>query len=422
MVQLHKKFTDVQIKDLMDRYSRKELKRKYIQEILDIKKRRFFSLLKQYKKNPNKFSIQYSRTTPTRTIPADTEKNILKELTEDRKLIHEKNNTIRCYNYSYIQEILQDDHKQYVSLPTIINRAKINGLINGFYINKPKRKSHDKEVVTNYVGEMIQHDSSHHKFSPYADKKWYLITSLDDYSRFMFYADLIEVETTWSHICATEYVFLNYGFPLLYYVDSHSIFRFVSSRDSFWYNHHKLTDDVDPQWKQVLNDCNVKITYALSPQAKGKAERPYRWIQDRLTRICARNNISDIKPARLELKELMRKYNFKWVHSTTGEVPYFRFQRALKENKSLFRDFYIKPPFKSTKDIFCLRVDRTINAYRKISLDNIKFQPRNAVPHENVTLRISPISNAAAEVRFWCNNKLIDVQRAKIKDFKSVHF
>jgi len=37
----------------------------------------------------------------------------LKELTEDKKLIHNKNNTIRCCNYPYIQGILQDDHKQY---------------------------------------------------------------------------------------------------------------------------------------------------------------------------------------------------------------------------------------------------------------------------------------------------------------------
>jgi hypothetical protein len=37
--------------------------------------------------------------------------------------------------------------------------------------------------LTNYIGELIQHDCSHHKWSPYATSKWYLITSLDDYSR-----------------------------------------------------------------------------------------------------------------------------------------------------------------------------------------------------------------------------------------------
>jgi len=114
---------------------------------------------------------------------------------------------------------------------------------------------------------------------------------------------------------------LKYGFPLAYYVDSHSIFRFVQGRNSFWRNHYRLTDELNPQWKQVLEDCRVKVTYALSPQAKGKIERPYRWIQDRLVRTCYRENIRDIKKAQLILNYLVQQYNYRIVHSTTGEVP-----------------------------------------------------------------------------------------------------
>ena len=63
MVQLHKKFTDDQIKDLLNRYLKKEIERKYIQEILGIGKTRFFALVKDYRKNPEQFSIQYKRIT-----------------------------------------------------------------------------------------------------------------------------------------------------------------------------------------------------------------------------------------------------------------------------------------------------------------------------------------------------------------------
>ena len=83
-----------------------------------------------------------------------------------------------------------------MSLPTIISRAKKYN----FYINKPKKqKAHDREVLTDYAGQLIQHDSSHHKWSPYASNKWYLITSLDDFSRYILYAALVEKETTWAH-------------------------------------------------------------------------------------------------------------------------------------------------------------------------------------------------------------------------------
>ena len=157
----------------------KEIKINYILSILGIKRRRFFKLLNSYKKDPDNFSIQYNRKTINRKIDQAIETNIIKELNTEKDLIQAKEVPIKCYNYSYIKGILEKDYNQKVSLTTIINRAKANG----FYLTKLKRKVHDREVITNYPGEMIQHDSSHHQFSPYSDSKWYLITSLDDYSR-----------------------------------------------------------------------------------------------------------------------------------------------------------------------------------------------------------------------------------------------
>jgi len=290
--QLHKNFVDEQVKLLLKSYVDKEIKINYILSILGIKRRRFFELLARYKKDPNNFSIQYNRKTINRKIDKAIETNIIKELNIEKDLIKTKEVPIRCYNYSYIKDILENDYNQKVSLSTIINRAKANG----FYLTKPKKKVHEKEVITNYPGELIQHDSSHHQFSKYANK-WYLITSLDDYSRLILYAVLVERETTWTNIIALKVVILGYGIPYSYYVDSYSVYRFVQGRDSNWRNHYKLTDEVEPQWKQVLDDCGVKVTYALSPQAKGKIERPYRWIQDRLVRACYRERISDIKKA-----------------------------------------------------------------------------------------------------------------------------
>jgi hypothetical protein len=194
---------------------------------------------------------------------------------------------------------------------------------------------------------------------------------LDDFSRFILYASLVERETSWEHILVLEYVLLKYGFPIAYYVDSHSIFRFVQDRDSFWRRHYQLTDEADPQWKQVLDDCKIKVIYALSPQAKGKIKRSYQWLQNRIVRTCARQGVTDIKEAQEILAQEVYRYNYKQIHSITQEIPYFRFQRALKEKESLFREFTIVPPYKSTKDIFCLRVDRMVNSYRKVSINNL---------------------------------------------------
>ena len=417
--QLHKNFTDEQVKLLLKSYADKKIKINYILQILGIKRRRFFKLLARYKKDPNNFSIQYNRKSINRKINKAIETNIIKELNREKVLILDKEVPIRCYNYTYIKDILENDYNQKVSLSTIINRAKTNS----FYLTKPKRKAHDREVLTNYPGELIQHDSSHHLFAPYAGSKWYLITSLDDYSRLILYAVLVERETTWEHILALEDVLLKYGFPLAYYVDSHSIFRFVQGRDSYWRNHFKLTDEANPQWKQVLDDCRVKVTYALSPQAKGKIERPYRWIQDRLVRTCYRENVRDIKKGQLILNNLLQRYNYRIVHSTTGEIPYIRFQRALREKRSLFREFRIMPPFNSTKDIFCLRVERMVDSYRKVSINNLELKVPGAPLHERIQLRIVPDKESGiSEVRFWHKDEFLGSQKVKNSELNLVQF
>ncbi|MCD6413379.1 MAG: hypothetical protein J7L54_04465, partial [Elusimicrobia bacterium] len=100
-------------------------------------------------------------------------------------------------------------------------------------------------------------------------------------------------------------------------------------------------------------------------------------------------------------------HNYQCIHSTTKEIPYIRLKRALKTN-SLFREFKLPAPFVSTKDIFCLRVKRNIDAYRKVSLNNLKFNV-NAMPLQPVVLRIYPLNKSVSEVRFWCKDKLVDV-------------
>ena len=132
--------------------------------------------------------------------------------------------------------------------------------------------------------------------------------------------------------------------------------------------------------------------------------------------------MTDIRDAQRVLNYEIHRYNYKQVHSTTQEVPYFRFQRALQEKRSLFRGFQVRPPFQSVKDIFCLRINRTIDPCRRISINNLQLKVNNATPRIRVTLRVYPLNKAISEVRFWCDDNLIDIQRVKNSDLKIVHF
>ena len=418
--QLHRRFSTQEVKMLLEKYLNEKIELVYILEILNIRRSRFFELLKQYRRDPDNFSIEYRRKSATRRISEKVEKSIISELEKEKKLIEDKNIPITCYNYSYVKDQLYQNHRQKVTLSTIINRARKQGF---YKPKKKKNKLHDRELLTHYVGELIQHDSSHHKFSPYADKKWYLITSLDDYSRLLLYAKLIEKETSWQHILALQDVFLIWGLPFSYYVDSHSIFRFVQGRDSMWRKHYLVTDEADTQWKMVIDECKVKAIYALSPQARGKIERPYRWLQDRIVRTCAREGIEAIQQGREVLENEIKRYNYHQVHSTTKEIPIIRFERAIREKKSLFREFKIPPPYTSVKDIFCLRVKRIVDAYHKISLDKLTFKVHKAPLRKEVQLRITLDENTGlAEIRIWYKDILTDVYQVKNSDLNSVRF
>jgi hypothetical protein len=91
MKQLHKKFTDEQVKSFLKSYWDKKIKRS-----------RFFELLSRYRKDPDNFSIQYGRRTINRKIDPEIEKNMVKELEMEKDLIEHKDIPIKYY-YSYIK-------------------------------------------------------------------------------------------------------------------------------------------------------------------------------------------------------------------------------------------------------------------------------------------------------------------------------
>jgi len=402
MGQLHKRFATEQVKVLLQGYLQGTIERSEVEEIMQIKKTRFFRLLKDYRQAPQAFTITYERATSPR-LSAETEAAITTELLREKALVEDPDLPISSYNYSAMRDRLLK--KGYgVSVNTIIQRAKALDC----YLPHRKHKIHDREVITAAIGALVQHDASTHRWSPFAEERWTLITSIDDYSRKLLYADFVHQETAWAHIQAAQAVTQTYGLPLKYYVDNLRVFRFVQKRDSFWRKHVLETDNIDPQWRQVMRLLKVDVTYALSPQAKGKVERPYRWLQDRIVRTCALEKLTLLDEVRSVLRDELDRYNNHQVHSTTGEIPNLRFENATRSGASLFRPFSLPKPFTSPKDIFCLRETRIVNGYRRISIFNQQIEVPHVPLHEEVELHMIPdLVRQILEVRIWWDQHMV---------------
>jgi hypothetical protein len=175
MDQLHKRLSVEQVKVLLRGYLQGTLGRAEAEEILQINKTRFFALLKEYRRDPETFSIGYERGTPSR-LSTEAEAVIRAELFREKKLVEDPNLPISAYNYTALRDrLLKKGYR--VSVNSIIQRARLLDC----YLPHPKKKVHDREVVTAAIGAMVQHDASLHKWSPLASEKWTLITSIDDY-------------------------------------------------------------------------------------------------------------------------------------------------------------------------------------------------------------------------------------------------
>jgi hypothetical protein len=384
--------------------------------MLGVSKSRFFVLLKQYRQDPAAFSVAYSRVTPAK-LSAAVEAEIERALLEEKQIVEDPDLPISGYNYSALRDRLANKGI-HVSVTTLIQRAKRLGC----YRPRKKRRVHDREVLTASIGALIQHDASTHLWAPLARQKWALITSIDDFSRKLLFADFFPKETTWAHIQATQALMQTYGFPLSYYVDSLRVFRFVQGRDSFWRKHVLETDDVDTQWRKMMRVLGVDVTYALSAQAKGKVERPYRWLQDRIVRTCLLEKISALEEARSVLQYELDRYNNHQVHSTTKQIPSIRFDKARAAGNSLFRPFSLPKPFTSPQDVFCLRETRQVNGYRRISLFNHLIEVPNAPLYEQVDVHLIPnITQQLMDIRVWWNDSMVHSVTFPLSEF-SVHF
>jgi hypothetical protein len=416
MGQLHKRFSGEQVKMLLENYVQGTIVRAEVEQILKINKTRFFAILKEYRRDPKAFSIGYERRTPAR-LSAEVEAAIAKELLREKALVENPELPITSYNYLAIRDRLAKKGIT-VSATTVTKRAKALDC----YLPHPKQKVHDREVITTAIGALVQHDASTHRWSPFVQERWTLITSLDDYSRKLLYADFVSQETSWAHIQAAQAVMKAYGLPASYYVDNLRVFRYVQERDSLWRKQVLRTDEIDPQWRQVMRLMGVEVTYAMSPQAKGKIERPYRWLQDRIVRTCALENLTTLDEARGVLRDEVDRYNNHQVHSTTGEIPSIRFEKARKSGASLFRPFSLPKPFTSPKDVFCLHDTRILDGYGLISLFKHKIDVPYVPDREEVELHMVPdLDRQSLEVRIWFHQKMVHSLALPLADL-SVHF
>jgi hypothetical protein len=328
-------------------------------KMLDLKKSRFSELLKKYKNDQGNFHINYGRSYSNNSFNKDVAVIIDEEINAEQAIIEDENiSTVTNYNFEALSLAVQRHCDQKVSASTLRRRAIELGL------HKPNlsRNKVYRQFERGGFGSLFQHDASIHKWSPYMPK-FYLIMTIDDHTRYIVGARFFMEETSMNHIYCLEEVALCYGIAKEYYVDRHAIF--TGQDRNGWHNKaKKKKEEFEVQFKMVCEDIETKLIYAQSANAKGKIERPFRYIQDHVCRWLARTKATTLQEAQTILDEVIAYYNENKVHSSTQEIPQKRLQRAVDENRYLARSI---PKELDVENTFCLRATRSIDKFNRIS-------------------------------------------------------
>jgi transposase len=146
-------------------------------------------------------------------------------------------------------------------------------------------------------GMMLHQDGSRHEWlagQPMLD----LIVTLDDATSAIYSAFLVEEEGTASTFRALEEVFGRHGLPLSLYTD----------RGSHYFHTAAAGGAVDrgapTQVGRALAHLGVEHIAAYSPQARGRSERVFHTLQDRLTKELALAGITTVEAANLFLRDV----------------------------------------------------------------------------------------------------------------------
>ena len=207
-------------------------------------------------------------------------------------------------------------------------------------------------------GEMLQLDGSHHDWFEKRRDKAVLMSFIDDATGFVF-ARFYEYEGTIPAMSLLKQYTEEYGLPMSIYSDKHTTYKSTDKNK-----------DVPSQFGRALEELGIELIHANTPQAKGRVERLFRTLQDRLIKEMRLKNISDIETANNFLKQYLPVFNSKF-----NVIPFDNTDVNIKIGKDTDLDGYL-----------CIKQERTVKNDNTISHNAQIYQLKPIIRAKTVTV------------------------------------
>jgi len=175
-------------------------------------------------------------------------------------------------NMRHFHEKLRDEHAIKVSYTSVQNALQGAGLVAKRHKRGPHRRRRPRRPMP---GMLLHIDGSKHRWLN--DDRWYdLIVILDDATSEIYYAQLVEEESTRTVMAGLREVIETRGLFCALYSDRGSHF-FVTVKEGERVDKHRPT-----QVGRAMKELGIQMIAAYSPQARGRSERSFGTWQGRL--------------------------------------------------------------------------------------------------------------------------------------------
>ena len=261
----------------------------------------------------------------------------------------------------------------------------------GLVVRAPKRSAHRKKRPRRpMVGMMLHQDASTHAWLPGARHD--LVVTLDDATSAILSAFLVDEEGTASSLQGLREVVARHGLFCALYTDRGSHY-FTTPEAGGRVSRSTLT-----QVGRALEQLGIEHIAAYSPEARGRSERAFRTLQDRLPKELALAGITTVAAANA------------WLAATYMPEHNARFAVAAEQEGSGF----VADAAGAWRDILCIQEDRVVGNDNTVSWRRQRLQlpPSRLRPHfVRATVRVREYPDGTVSV-FLGPHRLADYDGA----------
>lgn len=211
------------------------------------------------------------------------------------------------FNTCHMQELLAEHEGIQIGRSTL-DRLLVAGGVRKRKRSRPRRVFHRRERVSR-EGEMLLTDGSPHDWLEGRDARYRrlcLLGAVDDATGKIVHLRFWPTECQAGYITMAREVTKSFGIPMSFYHDRHTIL--VSPSEP------TIEDELagrEPmsQFQAILDQLGVESIRALTPQAKGRIERMWQTLQDRLRREMRLAGVKTLEEANAFLPAYSERYN-----------------------------------------------------------------------------------------------------------------